>query len=1053
MEESIKPDKETIQVASPLVDLIQGDASVWSKHLKHIDMEKIQKALDFILHNPNLSESQKLDLLSNSWRINYKSKPPTPQEFLTEKYIGPTAENIYPRISKIFTEFWDEKSACRNLVLFPHQGFGKALINGSAVYVPSGIVPIESLKAGDEVCTPSGKITKVKGVFPQGEREVYRFTFADGRTVVADADHLWKTGKSHNNKKWNKELQINERITPVPCWKVITTKEILDDITKNPKLKYYFPLTKPVAHSDKHNIIPSYPLGALIGNGCFVEDRNVDIVGDDIEVFDRIKEEFEGKFNYTFNAPMKENRTVNYVLLVKQGNGFKEAFENTGLKGLKSGQKFIPHSYLYDSIPNRISLLQGLMDTDGTCSVDGKLSYSTSSKQLAEDVQLLVRGLGGIATIAELKRDRREKEEVEYRVLFNFFEPEFPVFTVARKQARYDEQQNRDVVGHTSPQKLYLRSIEKVENAPATCIAVEDPEHLYLTNDYIVTHNSFLTAVSTLYSITHFALMRRPSAFLGLNSIAVLYWILASFSLGKSQEVLLDNLYNICEGSEYFQREKTFEGMVRKEKEFKNMDTVNNIFWTTASKNGVSAIQFSNNLRVKLVSDPGQILGLNVVNFAISELAFFRDNGWSEDRILGFYTTAKERVETRMKRNFWGRTILDSSPNDLSSAVDQFCWTTAELDPTNYVVKGSIWQHSPDDYSKEKFPVYLGGEGKPPRVLENAQGFSPDEILWVPVDLKQTFTDSVRSSLKNLGGIPQSDSNKLFPDDDKVLSSFIPELKVINRALQADSRDTPSRLLFNQIKDELFTRNGSKYKYYYRPDVPRVFSVDQSITTDWTAVAISHLARRKPKEGEGIESIKDLIYVNDLTLYIAPFGGKINLQAIIEFCIDLIEIGGMNIRYASFDQFQSENGIQHLERYGVPVEKVSVDETMEPYFHLASLVDRGNFKTGKNVILLNNFRSLRVTRRRNSNSLKIDHTSAKGVDENGDVDYNFLTGTVGIGAKDGSDAVTANCVLLQKYLSIDPIALNEVWDEDMIIVTPEMIKKTNDALLSNMGFT
>ena len=129
-------DKDTIQVASPLVDLIQGDSSVWKKHLKNVDMEKIQKALDFILHNPNLSELQKLDLVSNSWSINYKSKPPPPQEFLTEKYIGPTAENIFPRIEKSFTEFWDERAQYRNLVLYPHQGWGKQCLNSEKIMIP-----------------------------------------------------------------------------------------------------------------------------------------------------------------------------------------------------------------------------------------------------------------------------------------------------------------------------------------------------------------------------------------------------------------------------------------------------------------------------------------------------------------------------------------------------------------------------------------------------------------------------------------------------------------------------------------------------------------------------------------------------------------------------------------------------------------------------------------------------------------------------------------------------------------------------------------------------
>ena len=55
-----------------------------------------------------------------------------------------------------------------------------------------------------------------------------------------------------------------------------------------------------------------------------------------------------------------------------------EPIENLGLSESRSPNKFIPHIYKYSSIENRLSILQGLMDTDGHCMIskNGKFLYS-----------------------------------------------------------------------------------------------------------------------------------------------------------------------------------------------------------------------------------------------------------------------------------------------------------------------------------------------------------------------------------------------------------------------------------------------------------------------------------------------------------------------------------------------------------------------------------------------------------------------------------------------------------------------------------------------------
>ncbi len=113
-----------------LKDLLQRDPEALKKFdSMGLDMNAIKTALDFLSTNDSLDEKDKINLLNESWRINFKAKPPTPEEFITEKYLGPAANSTFPWIKKIFKEFMDPQQAYRNLILYPHVGFGKSYLS------------------------------------------------------------------------------------------------------------------------------------------------------------------------------------------------------------------------------------------------------------------------------------------------------------------------------------------------------------------------------------------------------------------------------------------------------------------------------------------------------------------------------------------------------------------------------------------------------------------------------------------------------------------------------------------------------------------------------------------------------------------------------------------------------------------------------------------------------------------------------------------------------------------------------------------------------------
>ncbi len=95
----------------------------------NLDLNAIKTALNFIVQRDGLTEQEKANLIKDSWRINFRDKPPTPEEFLSEKYLGPTAKTIYPRIRDVFLQFMDPTQRARNLVLYPHISWGKSFLS------------------------------------------------------------------------------------------------------------------------------------------------------------------------------------------------------------------------------------------------------------------------------------------------------------------------------------------------------------------------------------------------------------------------------------------------------------------------------------------------------------------------------------------------------------------------------------------------------------------------------------------------------------------------------------------------------------------------------------------------------------------------------------------------------------------------------------------------------------------------------------------------------------------------------------------------------------
>lgn len=447
------------------------------------------------------------------------------------------------------------------------------------------------------------------------------------------------------------------------------------------------------------------------------------------------------------------------------------------------------------------------------------------------------------------------------------------------------------------------------------------------------------------------------------------------------------------------------------------------------------------------ITDENIITSNTIVSGVLSELAFFREAGKPDSYIMRMYNDLRGRIDSRMKGNYFGRSIIDSSPNDIESPIDNYCWYEAHKDPTNLVCKGGRPDWAPEDFEgiTEKFPVFLGGNGKVPEILSSTEGVDPVDIRWVPKDINvyYSFKNDPVKAIKDILGIPQGSTERIFPDTSKIEQVFIPKMKNMYGYIVANEKDKPEGLIWNKIVNEFFIKTEKGYRYYYKPHLPRVVSIDQSISGDITGISMSHVETFRNEEFKTL----DPIYVIDFTIAIAPMGGRINLDAIKLFVCDLVLKGNVSVVKVTYDTFQSEASIQYIKRtLGENiVENLSVDKEMGPYISLTQLINQNRIRVGRNILLKNNLKSLRIVKRKRSETRKIDHTLGDTGDLSGNLEWE--TSLVGRHAKDISDAVCASVEACRVYLSD---TCNEIFSEEEIIITPEMkAKKMGDFLKLN----
>ncbi|MFD9095977.1 helicase-related protein [Streptomyces collinus] len=366
--------------------------------------------------------------------------------------------------AEIFTDLATDHPMHR--LLQGEVGSGKAQPLDSLVLTPAGFSRMGDMKPGDEVVVPDGDIAVVDGVFPQGERDVWRMVLSDGSSVECDDEHLWIVGTSCG---WHRGQAP----------KVMTTREIRQDLFKaNGSSKWYIPAATPVDLGDDSGLpLDPYLVGLLLGDGSFRHNLRLSTV--DTEIREAAAAAVAPDCRL---APVSGSRCDYTIQLTRRSGGVPnpviQVLRDLGLWGLTSHDKFVPADFKNTSIKNRLAVLQGLLDTDGTIHRDGmSISLCSASRRLAEDVAWLVRSLGGRARVLP----KRNAFNVSVAL-----PDEFAPFRLTRKADRVRPRPKYNTF------RRGIRAVEHVGRKPVQCISVAHPSHAYVTDHFTVTHNTMV---------------------------------------------------------------------------------------------------------------------------------------------------------------------------------------------------------------------------------------------------------------------------------------------------------------------------------------------------------------------------------------------------------------------------------------------------------------------------------------------------------------------------------------------------------------------------------
>ena len=380
------------------------------------------------------------------------------------------------------------------VLLAGDMGSGKSLDTSTILLAPSGPIRAGDVRVGDDLVGLDGKPTRVLGVYPQGERPLYRVTFTDGRSILADPEHLWSVHSPVQKKRGRPG-------------KVLTTQQLLDGGLRDGagNLRWYIPMCEPVQFEPPAALpVDPYLLGVLLGDGG-LSSSSICITTDDRFIADEVQRLLPEGGELVL-APLGDNARLaraeergcdpaeirDQSYRVRGAPGLRQSLRALDLLGKRAWEKSVPQAYLYAPEPDRRALLQGLLDTDGGLACAGRspssIEFTSTSEQLVDDVRWLVESLGGTG-----RKSAPRRTGYSYKGEKHWGRPSWRL-TIALpngvKPFRLPKKADRYVERVKYQPTRGVKSIEPAGAGEAVCFMVDAADHLFLGDGAVALHNT-----------------------------------------------------------------------------------------------------------------------------------------------------------------------------------------------------------------------------------------------------------------------------------------------------------------------------------------------------------------------------------------------------------------------------------------------------------------------------------------------------------------------------------------------------------------------------------
>lgn len=526
---------------------------------------------------------------------------------------------------------------------------------------------------------------------------------------------------------------------------------------------------------------------------------------------------------------------------------------------------------------------------------------------------------------------------------------------------------------------------------------VLDPKneiYLHIVSGGIGTGKTYVSIVAQLYKLAVLSCLRNIPAYFTLAETTKIYFALFTLSLGKAEAALVNDFKKIIGGSPYFKN-------IFPQKKNRNMRSILNTQGSQAMDE-LYEVVLPQGLSILLGSKVSHALSLAIVSAILDEVSVRQKRTVKLEDDPDSAEALFNEMHARMISRFHtlgyvpGLLSVVSSKKSTSDFLEGLI-AQKKNDPHTHISSFSQWDVKPNQYSKERFYIFVGSSRTSSRILteEELKLYPRDSpnILSVPMDLRPSFEFDINSSLRDLAGIATSPQSLLFEDPILVSSAW------------DRSRANPfvGDEIFVGLKDampleghldrvSLFNDIGFSIIPKYYPEMLRAVHIDLSKTGDATGLCMG-----------GVSSIKEYVGFNNLgqsvvktyapEIFIdfcvgirAPQGDQVDYEKIQKF-INYLRSSGFRIQVITFDQFQSVASMQMLMRDGFNVQNVSTMRNTIPYTVMRDSIVNKNVSIPYNRILERELVNLTIdfsTGREKISKPKLNPDGSKSSDDQSD---------------------------------------------------------------------